>query len=188
MTETKKDALAGPTPRRKRWPRHGLYSWIDSKRVPEGRAFQAIRRELGHLRTDLINAHGGEGITPDARILVDSIVEGLGVQKLSSIYLRKFGVVDAVAAHNGRLELSPVLGKNWIAFGNMVRQGLLALAELERARKQEDPGPTPIEILAEAVRDEEGPQPAPRDPGGDRQDQGHDVDAEPGPAAEGSSE
>jgi hypothetical protein len=182
MTEkpTKKDALAP----RKRWPKHGLYSWIDSKRVPEGRAFQAVRRELGHLRTELIEAHGGEKITPDQRILIDSVVEALGIQKLSSLYLRRYGVIDGVAAGAGRLELNPILGKNWLAFGNTVRQGVLALAELERARKQEDPGPTPIEILAEAVRDEESQQPAPGDPGVD----GQDVPAAADEGREGDSE
>lgn len=181
MTEPKNDALAGPAPR-KRWPKHGIYSWVDSKRLPQGRGFQATRRELGRLRTELIGAHGGdEKITPAARILVDSVIEALAVQKLLGHYVRKFGLVDATTAQQGRLELSPALGKNWIAYANTVRQGLLALAELDRARKQEDPGPTPIEILAEAVRDEEGPQPVPED------NQANDPQA-PDAGPEGSAE
>ncbi len=151
MTEkpTKKDALAP----RKRWPKHGLYCWIDIEAAAGG-AGRSRRSggSWGTLRTELIEAHGGEKITPDQRILIDSVVEALGIQKLSSLYLRRYGVIDGVAAGAGRLELNPILGKNWLAFGNTVRQGVLALAELERARKQEDRGPTLIEILAEAVR------------------------------------
>lgn len=164
-------ALTKPPQRKRHWPKHNLYSWIDSKRMPSGPSFQRIRRELARLRTELIEAHGGdEKITPEARILIDSAIEALGVQKMMTLYTRKFGLVDAVAAHNGRLELSPILGKNYISYGNSVRQALLALAELERSKGREDEGPTPIEILAEAVRDEEaggpadrGPEPAPED-------------------------
>lgn len=115
--------------------KHGLTSWVNSKRLPQGKGFQAVRRELSRLREDLIRAHGGEKIGPDAAILVDSVVEALGVQKLLGLYVRKYGVVDAQSAKRGRLELSPVLGKNWISYQNSVRQGILALRELEKGRQ-----------------------------------------------------
>jgi len=67
------------------------------------------------------------------------------------------GVVDGQSAKRGRLELSPILSKNWISYGNMVRLAILALKELD-AQKQTEPAPTIAEIIAEydeqAVRDQ----------------------------------
>jgi len=129
--KTKKDALTAT----ERQPKHGLYSWIDSKRLPRGRAFQKVRRELGRLREELVQAHGGDAISPDARILVDSVIEGLGVQKVLGMYVREYGVIDGRAAKRGQLELMPILAKNWVSYGNTVRQGLLALKEIEKGRQ-----------------------------------------------------
>jgi len=123
---------------RMRWTRSGLYSWVKSKRLPRARAFIKIRRELSILGDDLVQQHGGEKITPDALILVDSIVEALGVQKLLGLYIRKYGVIDEQSAKAGRLELNPILAKNWISYGNTVRQALLALKEITAAREAEE--------------------------------------------------
>jgi len=84
-------------------------------------------------------------------------VEALGVQKLLGLYVHKYGVVDSQSAKRGRLELSPILSKNWISYGNTVRQPILALKELD-ARKQTEPAPTIAEIITEydeqAARDQ----------------------------------
>ena len=155
----KKDALA-PTDKR---VRHGLKSWVNSKRVPYGRTFQVVRRELSSLQAELVEQHGGKDITPDARILVDSVIEGLGVQKLLGLYVRKFGVIDNRSAKQGRLELSPILGKSWVAYSNVVRQGILALKELEKDRQGDHGGPTleairaEYEVEAEAVAGQDAP-------------------------------
>jgi hypothetical protein len=155
----KKDALA-PTDKR---VRHGLRSWVNSKRVPYGRTFQTVRRELAVLQEDLIQQHGGENITPDARILVDSVIEGLGVQKLLGLYVRKYGVIDGQAAKHGRLECRPILSKSWVAYSNLVRQGILALKELEKDRQGDHGGPTleairaEYEVQAEAIAAQDGP-------------------------------
>jgi len=135
-------------------PRSGLYSWVSSKKLPQGRAFQAIRRELTAMRGELVAQHGGERITPDAAILVDSVVEALGVQKLLGLYVRKYGVIDAREAKRGRLELSPILSKNWISYGNSVRQGILALKELDGHTPPEQ-APTIAEIIRESDEAEE---------------------------------
>jgi hypothetical protein len=145
--QRKKDTLA-PADKR---VRHGLKSWVNSKRVPYGRTFQKVRAELGLLQEELIEAHGGEEITPDARILVSSVIEGLGVQQLLGLYIRKYGVVDDRAAKRGQLELSPILGKSWISYANVVRQGLLALKEIEKGRQPS--GPDCLTIAAEIDRE-----------------------------------
>jgi len=142
MPDNKKDALT------RRYVKHGIYSWVDSKRLPRGRAFQKVRRELAQLREDLVQAHGGDTIGPDAMILVDSVVEALGVQKICTLYLREYGVIDGQAAKQKRLELSPILGKNFVSYANVVRQGVLALKEIEKGR-QPDNGPTIQTIIAE---------------------------------------
>jgi hypothetical protein len=148
----RKDALAvakNATGHPRKHTPSGLYSWVRSKRLPAGRAFQATRRELAQVREDLIRERGGpEKITAGELILVDSIVEGLGVQKILGLYVRKYGVIDPRSAKRGQLELSPVLGKNWISYANTVRQGLLALGELGKAKGKDDGVP----ILAEYVR------------------------------------
>lgn len=143
MSDKKKDALVS-----NRGTRHGIYSWVDSKRLPRGRSFQKVRRELGQLREELVQAHGGAEIGPDAQILVDSVVEGLGVQKLLGLYIREYGVIDGSAAKHHRLELSPILGKNWVSYANVVRQGVLALKEIEKGR-QAEAWPDALTIAAE---------------------------------------
>jgi hypothetical protein len=129
--KTKRDALAPPVRR----VRSGIYSWVNSKKLPRGRTFQVVRRELSHLREDLVQAHGGETITPDAQILVDSVVEGLGVQKILGLYIRQYGVIDGQSIKQGRLELSPLLSRNWIGYSNVVRMGILALKEIDKGRQ-----------------------------------------------------
>lgn len=119
----------------------GLYSWVNSKRLPGGRAFTKTRRELALLREELIRERGGKDkVTAGELVLIDSVVEGLGVQKLLGHYVRKYGVIDSQAAKRGSLELSPVLSRNWIAYSNVVRQGLLALDELRKNRAKDDDG------------------------------------------------
>lgn len=134
--------------------KHGLYSWIDSKRIPRGRAFQAIRRELAAVRSELIEVRGGDArVSAEQKILIDSIVEALGVQKLLGLYVRKCGVIDGQAAKRGSLELSPILAKNWVSYGNVVRQAILALKELD-ARRPGENAPTLAEIIAECDAEE----------------------------------
>lgn len=68
MPEERKNTLpltipAGPGKPKRIRAKHGIYSWVHSKRLPQGRAFTKTRRELGQLRTELVNRHGGEAIT-----------------------------------------------------------------------------------------------------------------------------
>jgi hypothetical protein len=134
---------AGPGKAKATRARHGIASWVDSKRMPKGRSFTKTRRELGNLRTELIRRRGGdEKISPEELILIDSIIEALGVQKLLGLYVRKYGIVDAPSAKRGRLELAPILSKSWVSYANVVRQAVLAL-EVVKASKVED-GPLDI--------------------------------------------
>jgi hypothetical protein len=116
--------------------------------MPSGRAFVKIRRELSRLREDLIEQYGGDKVSPQAVILIDSVIEALGVQKLQGLYIRKAGIIRQDSLEAGNLELHSILGKNWISYANVVRQGLMALREL--GAPHEERGLTPAE-LAEAI-------------------------------------
>lgn len=131
MTKAKTNAL-------ERLPRkgtHHIYSFLDRRRLPKGRAFTRTRRELAQVRDELIAENGGEGATTTARVLIDNVCEGLAVQKLIGMYLRQYGILDGQAAAAGRVELAPVLGKNFVSYANMVRQGIMALEELKKGRQ-----------------------------------------------------
>jgi len=145
---------AGPGKPRTTRAKHGIHSWVDSKRLPRGRAFVKTRRELGQLRTALIERRGGdEKITPEELILIDSVIEALGVQKLLGLYVKQYGVVDGQSAKRGRLELSPILSKNWIGYANVVRQAILALESLKRDAGE--PALTIEQIIREVDAEEE---------------------------------
>ena len=155
MPEDKNNSLVltvppGPLKRRTTKAKHGIYSWVDSKRLPQGRAFEKTRRELATLRTTMIEQRGGdEKITPEELILIDSVVEALGVQKLLGIYTKKYGIIDGQSVKRERLELSPILGKNWVGYANVVRQAVLALEQLKASRGHNPEGPDLNAIQAE---------------------------------------
>lgn len=70
---------------------------------------------------------------------MDGVIEGLGVQKILGLYLRERGVIDGKAAKRGQLELMPILSKNWVSYANVVRQGVLALKEIEKGKQPAEP-------------------------------------------------
>jgi hypothetical protein len=115
---------------------HYLYTWVRHKALPSGRAFAAIMRELSRLRGELIAQYGGEKVSPEAIILIDSVIEALGVGKLMGLYVRKAGIMRRDSLKAGNLELHSILGKNWISYANVVRQGLLALRELGGVKEE----------------------------------------------------
>ena len=129
--------------------KHGIHSWVDSRRLPKGRAFAKTRRELGQIRTALIERRGGdEKITSEDFILIDSVIEALSVQKFLGLYVKQYGVVDERSAKRGRIELSPILSRNWVAYANVARQAILALESLKRDH-QDDGALTIRQIIAE---------------------------------------
>ncbi|MEN6560671.1 MAG: hypothetical protein ABFD52_07845 [Acidobacteriota bacterium] len=136
--------------------RHGIISWIDNKRVPSGRAFTQVRKDLQRLRDELIERHGGpDKITPEAAMLVESLIEAQGVIKLATLYIRKAGVLRQDSLKHGALELHPILGKSLIAYTNTIRQNCLALETLRQAKgKGEDDGIIPLTRYIE-IRDAE---------------------------------
>lgn len=133
--------------------RSGVYSWISSKRIPQGRTFQKIRRELSiereRFEAEHLDSHGE--VPPGTQALIDGTIEAEGVVKLIGLYLRRQGVVDGAAAKRGSLELSPLLARSWVTYQNCIRQNVVVLEEMKRARaKGGDPGAGPTIVIEEA--------------------------------------
>jgi len=80
----------------------------------------------------------------------------MGVQKILGLYVRKYGVIDGKAAKRGQLELSPILSRNWVGYANVVRQGILALKELEKGRQTEPHADIEAVLTSYSREDEPG--------------------------------
>jgi len=154
MPESPKNTLPLVVPRtsgkRPAKARHGVYSWLRSKRGTTDRASKATIREVGKLMGEFEAEHtvGGK-ISPGARALIMGTCEAEGVVMLIGTYLRKYGVLDNRAAKRGTLELTPLLSKSWLAYQNTIRQNVLALEQLKASRGHNPEGPDLNAIRAE---------------------------------------
>jgi len=144
--------------------RHGVYSWLRSKRGTTDRASKATMREVGKLLEEFEAEHQVDGkLSPGARALIRGTCEAEGVVMLIGLYLRKYGVLDNRAAKRGTLELTPLLSKSWLAYQNTIRQNVLALEQLKASRGHSLEGPSLDAIRAdyEVQPVEEGPKGVP---------------------------
>lgn len=107
----------------------GVYSWLKTGRInPSIRGYKKLQKYLQDIEHDLVEMQGGPGkLTAAKEILIKSVVEAYGVLFLSSMYVKKHGILRPDMMKKGVIELQPVLGKQFIAFMNTIRQGLLAL-------------------------------------------------------------
>lgn len=154
MSEQPKNTLPTVVPKtpgkRAARARHGVYSWLRSKRGTTDRASRATLREVGKLMEEFESEHTVDGkISPGARALIMGTCEAEGVVMLIGGYIRKHGVLDHRAEKRGSLELSPLLSKSWLAYQNTIRQNVLALEELKRTRANNQEGPSLAAIRAE---------------------------------------
>jgi hypothetical protein len=86
-----------------------------------------------NLEHELTELQGPGGMTASKEILIKSTVEAFGVLLLAAMYCKRAGVIRPDMARHGVIELQPVLGKQFLAFLNTVRQNLVALG-LERKK------------------------------------------------------
>lgn len=114
---------------KKKNPKHGVYTWLDQKRInPSIRGHRKIQAYLEDLEGRLIEMQGGPGkLTAAQEVLIKSTIEGYGVVLLASIYCKDAGILRPDKKKKGIIELQPVLGKQFLAFMNTIRQNLLAL-------------------------------------------------------------
>ena len=114
---------------KKKNPKHGVYSWLDQKRInPSIRGHRKIQAYLEDIESQLQGMQGGpDKLTAAKQILIKSTVEAYGVILLASVYCKDAGILRPDKKKKGVIELQPVLGKQFLAFMNTIRQNLLAL-------------------------------------------------------------
>jgi hypothetical protein len=136
---------------------HGIYSFLRTGKVnPSVRGFKRIQKYLREIERDLTADLGGQdSLTAAQEVLVKTTVQAYGVLLLAGAYTQRYSILDPVKARRGILELQPVLGHQYIAFLNCVRQNLIALG-LDRRRVEEplDLGRYLAQKDAEKVKDE----------------------------------
>jgi hypothetical protein len=126
-----------PTIPRKTGMTHGVAAYVNTGRLPSGRAYRRAMKEVSLIRDRLVAKYGGDKIEPDVLALVDSAAKAMMVQELCSLYIRRAGILreDSLAA--GNLELHSVLAKSYASYANLTRLNLEAAARLAD-RKQPD--------------------------------------------------
>ena len=141
--------------------KHGVMSWIDARRLPSGRAFRKTRQQLILVREDLINRYGGAQIVPEALILIESIIDDLGVKLLAALYIRKVGPVSQKSIKEGALALHPLLGSSYLGYSNAITRNLLALKEFmpdrDRSQAELEKYLTSFSTVDEPEQAEKGP-------------------------------
>jgi len=128
--------------------KHGVYALLDKGKLPSGRAWKREQKKISDLREAMIEQYGGKDIKPDVLALIESAIEGLLIQRLATVYVRKVGIMRRDSLKRGDLQLHSVLSGQFISYANLVRLNLEAAARLA---SQNHTGPTmmPLEIAAE---------------------------------------
>ena len=87
-----------------------------------------MQRYLEDIERGLIDDLGGqEKLTAAKEILIKATIEAYGVLFLASMHCKREGILRPDKMKRGIIELQPVLGHQFIAFMNTIRQNLLAL-------------------------------------------------------------
>jgi hypothetical protein len=109
--------------------KHGISTWLRTGKVnPSIRGHKKLQKYLRAIEADLIKDLGGlESLTTAQEILIKATIEGYGVLLLSVMYCKKYSVLRPDQARKGIIELQPVLGHQFLAFLNTLRQNLVAL-------------------------------------------------------------
>jgi hypothetical protein len=132
-----------------------VIGYLNTGKLPSGRAWKRAQEEVSQLRLALIEQFGGQAIKPAVLALVESAIEGLMIQRLSSLYVKKAGILRRDSLKDGNLELHSILSGQFISYANLVRLNLESAARLAG---QKDPAPamTITELIAQvdAEKDE----------------------------------
>ena len=137
--------------------KHGVYAFLASGRLPSGRAWKKTQREVSRIRESLIEQYGGKGIQPAVLTMIESAIEGLMIQRLSGLYIKKAGILRGDSLLKGNLELHSILSGQFISYANLVRLNLEAAARLASQKAPEGPIPTIAEIIREHDEAQAGP-------------------------------
>lgn len=127
--------------------KHGVIGYLNTGKLPSGRAWKKAQAEVSELRLALIAQFGGPAIKPAVLALVESAIEGLMIQRLASLYVKKAGILRADSLKDGNLELHSILSGQFISYANLVRLNLESAARLAKDAQAER-GPSALEIAA----------------------------------------
>jgi hypothetical protein len=109
-------------------PQHGVYSWLKTGRIrPSIRGHKKLQAYLMDIERELTELQGPGGMTAGREILIKSTVEAFGAVLLAGMYCKQAGLLRPDMARRGVIEFQPVLGKQFLAFMNTIRQNLMAL-------------------------------------------------------------
>lgn len=119
--------------------RHGGFSFMVKGELPKRRAY--LRRYLSNVREGLIEDLGGskgeDGLSTAKLVIVDRVISKLGVVRCIEEYHKRRPVIV-------KGELTPSLGKHYLAYTNSIR---LDLALLGIERRLGDIAIDPIEYI-----------------------------------------
>jgi hypothetical protein len=109
--------------------KHGVSTFLRTGKIsPSVRGFRRIQKYLREVERDLIADLGGQDNLSAAReILVKSTIQAYGCLLLAGAYTQRYGLLRPDQVRRGVIELQPVLGQQFIAFQNCIRQNLIAL-------------------------------------------------------------
>lgn len=127
---------------------HGVRAYLNSGKLPSGRAWKKVQAEVSELRLALIEQYGGDKIQPAVLALIESAIEGLMIQRLSSLYVKKAGILRRDSLKAGDLCLHSILSGQFVSYANLVRLNLEAAARLAAQR-----GPEAAPTIAEIIRE-----------------------------------
>ncbi len=130
------------------WPRHGIKAYLNTGKLPSGRAWKREEAKVSALRDALIEQYGGDSIKPAVLALIESAIEGLMVQRLASLYVKKAGILRRDSLKDGDLCLHSILSGQFISYANLVRLNLEAASRLAK-ESQTEHTPSPLDIAAE---------------------------------------
>ena len=138
--------------------KHGVYAYLAGGKLPSGRAWLRVQAEISHLREALIEQYGGDKIQPAVLCLIESAIEGLTIQKLSTLYVKKAGILRRDALKDGDLSLHSVLSGQFISYANLVRLNLEAAARLADRKPQGEVIEDVLEYVARTYPEDKAPE------------------------------
>jgi len=134
--------------------KHGAYAYLAGGKLPSGRAWLRVQAEISRLREALIKQYGGDKIQPAVLCLIESAIEGLTIQKLSTLYVKKAGILRRDSMKHGDLSLHSILSGQFISYANLVRLNLEAAARMAERKPQDERVIDVLEYVAEFDREQ----------------------------------
>jgi len=107
----------------------GTDPWLKRGEIkPNVRGFKQLRKHVREMKMALIEDQGGmENISAAKEMLMNATIEAYGFILIAVAYCKDAGVIRPDMKEKNIIELQPVLGTQYLAFTNTIRQNLLAL-------------------------------------------------------------